>query len=68
VKNLPSKCTPGYPLSEGPAAFPADHASVVHGARMQWGRLGSNAAVVRVQTVTTDIPGSMSALSSVRRA
>ncbi|HEV8563264.1 MAG TPA: hypothetical protein VGR06_43665 [Actinophytocola sp.] len=62
------KCTPGYQLPGGSAAFTAEYLTVIPSVRMQWGHLGRNADAARVQIVVTDVPGSpMSALSLVRR-
>lgn len=61
------KCTPGPQLSGGSAAFTVEYLTVIPSVRMQWGHLGRNADAPRVQIVATDVPGSVSALSLVRR-
>ena len=66
MRILLSKCTPGYQLSGGSGAFTAERIAD-HAAQVQWKRRGLNATAMRVQTVVTDVPGSMSALSFVRR-
>jgi hypothetical protein len=60
-------CAPGYPLSGDDRAITAERPMAMGVNRIQRERLGSNAAVTHVQTVFTDVPGSTSALSFVRR-
>jgi hypothetical protein len=67
MRTLLSKCAPGYPVSGGSGAFTAERIAD-HAARVQWKQRGLNATAMRVQTAVTDVPGSMSALSFVRRA
>ena len=60
------KCTPGSHLSGGSRAFTADpNAMGVN--RIQRERLGRTAGAL-FPTVITDVPGSTSALSLVRRS
>jgi hypothetical protein len=67
MRILMSKHTPGCPMSGGVVVFTAANKTVVHGADAPWGHLGRNSDAVRVQTVITDVPGSQSAPSLVRR-
>jgi hypothetical protein len=67
VKSMQDKRTPGYPVSGGCVAFTTGGNSWKSGAHEQRGRLAGVGAA-RVQTVITDVPGPLSALSFVRRA
>lgn len=62
-----SDSTPGYPTSGGSAAFTAGGNAWVKAAHEQRGRLNCVVVGPRVQTLIADVPGNMSALSSVRR-
>jgi len=59
--------TPGYPASGGSVAFTTGGKAWVQTAHDQRGRLVCAVAAVRVQTMIAAVPGTMSALSFVRR-
>ena len=61
------KCAPGSHLSWGSRAFTADSKNAMGVNRIQRERLGRTAGAL-FPTVITDVPGSTSALSFVRRS
>ncbi|HET9138015.1 hypothetical protein [Actinophytocola sp.] len=67
MNSLQDKRTLGYPMSGGCAAFIAGGEAWTNAAHEQRGRR-AGLDVVRTQTVITDVPGRLSALSFVRRA
>ena len=62
------ECIPGYPMSGDNRAFTVLDQAYLWGTRIQRVRLGRTvAAAAHKLVVTTDVPGSMSACSLVRR-
>jgi len=67
VKLYTIMCAPGYHLSGDGRAFTAKRWNAMGVNRIQRERLGRS-AVAQFPTVITDVPGSTSALSFVRRS